>query len=114
MIHLDHRGRILEANDHALETLRRREGLFEERGFLHAVWPSDDVPLQHMLQESLPLAGEAARTGSMTLRRAGRPRLTLYAAPVSSHPSLFGSWSASALLLIVGSRQAQADAEPLV
>ena len=48
----------------------------------------------------------------MTLRRTGRPRLTLHAAPFSLHPPSFGSWGASALLLIVEGRQAQADAEP--
>ena len=112
VIHLNRRGRILEANDRALETLRRRDGLFEEGGFLHARWPADDTRLQNMLQESLPVAGGPARAGSMTLRPIGRPRLTLYAAPFSLHPPSFGSWAASALLLIVESHQAQADVEP--
>ena len=112
VIHLNHRGRILEANDRALETLRHRDGLFEEGGFLHARWPADDTRLQNMLQESLPPVGGQARAGSMTLRRAGRPRLTLHAAPFSLYPPSFGSWGASALLLIVEGRQAQADAEP--
>ena len=114
VVHLDHRGRILEANDHALETLRFGDGLFEERGFLHARWPADDTRLQRMLQDLLPLPGRPAKGGSMTLRRtSGRSRLTLHAAPVSLHPPPFGSWGALALLLIVESYQTQADADPL-
>ena len=113
VIHLDRRRRILEANDHALEILRRRDGLFEESGFLHARWPADDTRLHRLLQEALPLVGGAAKAGSVTLRCAGRQRLTLHAVPLRSHPSSFGSWGASALLLIEKSRQSQTNAEPL-
>ena len=111
---LNHRGRILQANDRAAGILRRGDGLFEERGFLRARWPTDDTRLLRMLQELLPLAGGPAAGGSMTLRRArGRPGLTVHAVPTSSYPPAFGSGSAAALLLIVEGRQALPDMKPI-
>ena len=110
VIQLGRRGRILEANDCALEVLRCGDGLSEERGFLHARCPTDNTRLQRILQEALPLAGGPAKAGSMTLRRAsGRPWPTLHTVPSSSHPSAFGNGSSSILLLIVEGHQAPAE-----
>ena len=101
VIHLDGRGRILNANDRARKILRRGDGLFEDGGSLRARWPADDARLQNTLQESLPRSATPARGGSVTLRRtSGRSRLTLYAAPSSMGPPTFDSWGPSALLLI--------------
>ena len=41
VLHLNRRGRILGANDFALEILWCGDGLFEERGCLHARWQTD-------------------------------------------------------------------------
>ena len=43
VIHLDWRGRLLEANDSARDLLRQGNGLTEEGGFLSAHWPDDDA-----------------------------------------------------------------------
>ena len=102
VIHLDHRGRILNANDRALDVLRHGDGLFEDRGSLHARWPSDNSRLQRMLQESLPRSATPAKGGSMTLRHtSGRSRLDVHVAPSSRWPPASGRWGASALLLIL-------------
>ena len=114
VIQLDRRGRILEANDRALEILRSSDALFEESGSLRARWRADDTRLRRMLQKSLPLAGGTATGGSMALRRAsGGPPLTLHAVPSSFHPPAFASGSASSLLLIVEGHQALTNTQPL-
>ena len=114
VIHLNRRGRILNANDRALDILRSGDALFEEKGTLHARWPDDDTRLQRMLQELLPLVGGPARGGSMALRRgSGRPPLTLHTVPSSLHPPAFGNRSSSALLLIAEGYQAPPDTKPL-
>ena len=114
VIQLNRRGRILHANDRALDILRSGDALFEEKGALHARWPGDDTRLQRMLQELLPLAGGPARGGSMTLRHgSGRPRLTLHTVPSSLNPPAFGNVSSSALLLMVEDYQALPDSKPL-
>ena len=114
VIQLNRRGRILRANDRALDILRSGGALFEEKGVVHARWPGDDTRLQCMLQELLPLVGGPARGGSMALRHgSGRPRLTLHTVPSSLYPPAFGNGSSSALLLIVEGCQALPDPKPL-
>ena len=54
VIHLDWRGRIIEANDRARDTLRQGDGLFDEDGFLHARLQADNACLETLLGQALP------------------------------------------------------------
>ena len=106
VIHLGRQGRILNANDRALEILRRGDGLYEDGGSLHARWAADDDRLQRLLQESMPRSATPAKGGSMTVRRtSGRSRLNVHAAPLSLWSPAIDGWGASALLLIAEGRQ---------
>jgi len=113
VIHLGPWGRILNANDRALEILRRSDGLFEDEGSLRARWPADDDRLQRLLQASLPRTATPAKGGSVTLMRvSGGSRLEVHAAPLSLWPPTFDGWGASALLLIVEGHQPLPDMTP--
>ena len=103
VIHLDRRGRIVEANDLALDILRRGEGLRDQDGTLHAWLPADHERLQRLLGGALPgLWGEAPTSGSMTVRRAtGRTRLAVHVSPVGVSQSDFGAHRVAALMLVV-------------
>ena len=103
VIHLDRRGRIVEANDLALDILRRGEGLRDQDGTLHAWLPADHERLQRLLGGALPgLWGEAPTSGSMTVRRAtGRTRLAVHVSPVGAGQSDFGGRRVAALMLVV-------------
>ena len=54
VIHLDRRGRIVEANDRARDILRRADGLSDQGGFLGAWLPADNANLQRLLARALP------------------------------------------------------------
>ena len=54
VIHLDRGGRIVGANDRALELLRRRDGLADRHGALRAASRKDDRRLQELLSRALP------------------------------------------------------------
>ena len=103
VIHLDRRGRIVEANALALDILRRGEGLRDQDGTLHAWLPADHERLQRLLGGALPgLWGEAPTSGSMTVRRAtGRARLGVHVSPVGNGQSDFGGRRVAALMLVV-------------
>ena len=103
VIHLDRRGRIVEANDLALDILRRGEGLRDQDGTLHAWLPADHERLQRLLGGALPgLWGEAPASGSMTVRRAtGRTRLAVHVSPVGAGQPDFGGRRVAALMLVV-------------
>ena len=101
VVHLDRRGRIIEANDRARGILGRRDGLFDQGGFLHARVPADDATLQQLLARALPTLGSAVAGGSMRVRRLlGWLPLSLHVDPVSSGELDFGGWPVSALVLI--------------
>ena len=71
VLHLDWRGRIVEANDAASDSLRRGDALFDEEGQLRARAPGDDAVLQRLLARALrPRDGERAG-GSMVVGRPG-------------------------------------------
>ena len=91
VIHLDRRGRIAQANDRARGVLRQGNGLFDQDGFLRARLPADNARLEHLLGEALPRFGEAATSGSLTVRRApGLPRLAVHLSPVLPRQADFG------------------------
>ena len=107
VIHLDWRGRIIEANDRARDTLRQGDGLFDEDGFLHARLQSDNARLETLLGQALPTFSGQAASGSMTVRRpAGLPRLAVHLSPVPARQMDFGLRPVAALVLAVdpGSR----------
>jgi len=106
-IHLDHGGRIVEANAHALDLLRAGKGLRDDDGGLHAALPADDDRLQSLLRAALPGGAELPSGGSMTVRCAfGRGRLGLHVNPVDRDQPGFAGGQAAALVLVVdpGSR----------
>ena len=107
VIHLDWRGRMIEANDRARAMLRQGDGLFDEDGFLHARLQADDTRLEALLGQALPTFGGQAVSGSMTVRRPpGLPRLAVHLSPVSARQMDFGLRPVAALVLVVdpGSR----------
>lgn len=102
VIHLDQQGRIAEANDRARKILRQGEGLFDEGGILRARLPSDNDRLKRLLGQALPRFGEAAVSGSLTVRRpSGQPRLAVHLSPVSTAQNDFGLKTVAALVLVV-------------
>ena len=89
VIHLDRKARIVEANDRAVELLRRRDGLIDEGGILHAVEPGDAAALRRLLARALPPFGGLPQAGSMTVGRVSvSPRLVLHVNPVSGTPDI--------------------------
>ena len=103
VIHLDRYGRIVAANDHAHDMLRRGNGLRDEGGFLSAWLPADTARLERLLGRALPLRGrQAAAGGSILIRRpSGLPGLTLHVSPVTVPQTAFGAPDVAALVLVV-------------
>ena len=84
VVHLDRRGRIVEANDLAWALLRARDGLRDEDGLLRAMLPAEDARLQRLLVEALPVLGGTGAGRSMLVRRSkARFRLTVHVHPVA-------------------------------
>ena len=103
VIHLDRRGRLLEANTRARRLLRKGDGLFDQGGFLRARLPADNARLERLLGWALPVFGDrVAGSGSMTVRRPpGRPRLAVHLTPVGARQADFGRQRVAALVLVV-------------
>ncbi len=102
VIHLDWRGRIIEANDRARRLLRHGDGLTERGGELQARSPADRARFGQLVANALPTAGPVAVSGSMTLQRASR-RLpfVVHVNPVGALQPDYGAWRVAALVLIV-------------
>ena len=113
VIHLDRRGRIVEANDIACGILRRGDGLTDARGFLGAWLPADNTRLQELLATALPPLGGQTVSGSVTVQRiSGLPRLLLHVIPVASWSLDAGVRRLAALVLLVDpASQPQVDPE---
>ena len=103
VMHLDRRGRIVEASDPAREILRQEDGLFDRDGFLGAWLADDHANLERLLRRALAdVGGQAPASGSMPVRRApGLPPLTVHVAPVGLHEGDLGRWRVAALVLVV-------------
>ena len=109
VVHLDQRGRIMEANDRARHILRHGDGMVERGGFLRARFPADHVRLERLLAGALPPAGGVS--GSMALRRvATLMPFVVHVKPVIGRQSNFGAQRVAALVLLVEpGRQSRID-----
>ena len=101
VIQLDRRGRIIAANDRALDFLRRGDGVTDQDGVLGASVPAAHARLAQLIAAALPIAGITA-SGSMLLpRMAGLPRLVAHVKPVGVHEFDFGAPRVAVLVLLV-------------
>ena len=101
IIHLDRHGQIVEMNDRARDLLRTGDGLFDERGFLFARTPQDNVKLQGVLNLALPPLGTQGVGGSTVVRRASALPLAVHVNPVDRQETDYNIWPVAALLLVV-------------
>ena len=102
VVQLDRAGRIVGANDRALELLRRRDGLADRHGALRAASQEDDRRLQELLSRALPQGCGTGASGSMTVRRPSLlPRLAVHVKPVTNGEAEYRSRGVAALVLIV-------------
>ena len=101
-IQLDHRGRILEANDRARGILLKRDGLYDEEGVLVAGNPGENGRLGRLLARALPPYGVQGAGGSMKItRRNGQAPVVLEIHPVRKMGTDYRGWRVGALALIV-------------
>ena len=102
VIHLDRRGRIIEANDLARATLGRGHGLTDGGGFLGAWLPAENARLQRLLAAAMPPPEGRGVGDSMTLSHTpGKTRLLVHAIPLRAARLDFGVRRAAALVLVV-------------
>ncbi len=102
VIHLDRRGRVVEANDRARYILRHGDGLSDWNGQLRAYNPAARAQFARLLAGALPSSGTVAVSGSMTLPRAfGLLPFVVHVKPVPIFWMDFGAQRVAALVLIV-------------
>ncbi|MXX76775.1 MAG: helix-turn-helix transcriptional regulator [Holophagales bacterium] len=102
VLHLDRRGRILEANDRASGILRDGDGLSARNGTLRARAPRDQVRLDELLGGALPASNASAVSGSMRLRRSSvLAPFVVHVKPVPVPQPDYGARHVAALVLIV-------------
>ncbi len=106
MVQLDRRGRIVAANDIALQLLREGDGVCDPGGFLSASAPEDEAKLLALLARALPPIGVQGVSGSMSVKRSeGLSPLVLHVNPVADPEVDFRPRRAAALVLIVDARR---------
>ena len=102
VIHLDRRGRIMEANDRARSILRHGDGLSDRDGTLRARGDAEQVRLERLVGNALPASGGGPVSGSILLRRSPvLPPFVVHVKPVSAPQPDYGARHVAALLLIV-------------
>ena len=102
VLHLDRRGRIIEANDRARSILQHGDGLADRDGTLRARAPTDQVHLERLVEGALPASGAAAVSGSILLRRSPvLPPFVIHVKPVGVPQPDYGARHVAALVLIV-------------
>ncbi len=104
VIHLDRRGRIMTANDRALEILRQGDGLADKDGFLQTRVPEGDAELSRLLARALPPFGMQGSAGSMMVTRPFSPSrapLALHVTPVGEGYPYFRTSRCGAIVLLV-------------
>ena len=111
VIHLDRRGRIVEANDRARAILRHGDALTDRDGELRARQPTDHARLERLVAGALSTSSAPAVSGSMTLHRASvLLPFVVHVKPVSVRQPDFGTPRAAVLVLIVEpGRQSRLD-----
>ena len=101
VIQLNRRGRIVAANDRALDLLRAPDGLSDEGGFLGARGAADNEKLQALLARALPRGGGQGAGGSMVVAgRPSLPRAVLHVTPVGPLRGEVPPWDVAALVLV--------------
>ena len=89
VIQIDRRGRVAAANDRARALLHNGDGLQDADGRLGASLPGEDVVLQRLIGEALPLLGGTGAGGSMVVTRVRDVgRLALHVTPVPGHSTI--------------------------
>ena len=102
VIQLNRGGKIVAANDRALDILSRGDGIVDRGGFLSAQAPTDNTRLKRLLALALPAGGAQATGGSMTVGRSSHlPRLALHVNPVTVQQMDLSSRRVAALVLVV-------------
>lgn len=104
VVQLGRDGRVVGANDTAVDILRCAKGLSNRRGALHASLPADDRRLQRLLKRALPIFGSLTPPlgGRMRIQRPRlRSWLELHVHPVDSRLSDFGGRRVAAMMLMV-------------
>ena len=103
VLHLDRRGRIIEANRRARNILRHGDGLGDRAGTLRARVPADQARLERLLGDAVPASGPATvSSGSMLLRRSPvLPPFVMHVKPVGALQPDYGARHVAALVLIV-------------
>ena len=102
VIHLDRRGRLMEANDRARSILRHGDGLSDRDGTLRARGDAEQVRLERLVGNALPASGGGPVSGSMLLRRSPvLPPFVVHVKPVSAPQPDYGARHVAALVLIV-------------
>lgn len=111
VVQLDRSGRIVEANDRALELLRRGDGLVDRGGSLHAFSRADDAELQRLLTRALPSFGRQGVSGSMVVGHPLLlPRLALHISPtVEGQPNVLPRRVAALVLVVDPARRVAVD-----
>ena len=112
VIHLDRRGRVVEANDLAGAHLSGDAGLQDRDGVLHAALSEEDAELQRLVAQALPGPRGPGTGGSMRLSDKNLPsRLVLHASPVHAAGPESGEGRIGALVLVVDPMERR-DIEP--
>ena len=102
VLHLDRRGRIIEANDRGRSILQHADGLADRDGTLRARAAADQVRLERLVEGALPTSGAAAVSGSILLRRSPvLPPFVIHVKPVGIPQADYGARHVAALVLIV-------------
>ena len=91
VVHLDRRGRILEANNRARSVLLGGDGLSDRDGRLGAYVPDDERRLESLVTAALPTPGAVAVSGSMLLCRLSvAPAFAVHVRPVTIPETDYG------------------------
>lgn len=106
VVQLDRRGRIVAANDTALEHLRDRAVLHDDGGFVHAASKTDDRELQGLVAGALGASGATVAGGSLILPQSlATAPFMVHVTPIAVSGSDFEPGPVAALALIVDTGQ---------
>ena len=102
VVHLDRRGRIMAANDRARSVLGHGDGLSDRNGMLRARAAADQVRLDRLVGDALPVPGATPVSGAMLLHRSPvLPPFAVHVKPMGVPQPDYGARHVAALMLIV-------------